>query len=111
MRDAWAGEALPDLIRMANTNKGDSFTKLWYANAIWELAGGPNVSTIIKEQAQKTAVGLWQSLNQEPIEISENSIAKISPHMKALRASTPQEYVLHYAKRKLTEAKAKGYTD
>ncbi len=33
LEDAWATEALPDLIRMADT--GDS-----YANAIWEIANG-----------------------------------------------------------------------
>ncbi len=31
LRNAWAGEALPDLIRVADT--GDGYAKLWYANA------------------------------------------------------------------------------
>ena len=34
LRDAWAGEALPALMEMAD--RGDSYAKLWYANAIWQ---------------------------------------------------------------------------
>ena len=38
LSNAWAVEAIPALIEMAD--KGDSYAKLWYANALWRLAGG-----------------------------------------------------------------------
>jgi hypothetical protein len=104
--ETWAGEALPDLIKMAG--QGDGYAKLWYANAIWKLANGASISATMRDQAIKTAINLWQSLVQRPIELSDNHKAEISPNMKPLDASTPEEYVLNYAKRKLAEAKTKG---
>jgi hypothetical protein len=106
LRDAWAGEALPDLIKIADT--GDDYTKLWFANAIWHLANGANISTATRQQATQTAVRLWQSLAQRPIRISASHHTLIVPYMWALKASTPEEYVQNYAREQLAEAKAKG---
>jgi len=107
--DADAGEALPDLIKMAG--KGDSYAKLWYANAIWHIASRASIfdaSMLVQNQAIQTAIDLWQSLVQGPIELSDNHTAEISPNMKHLGASMPEEYVLNYAKRMLNEARTKG---
>ena len=70
LSDAWAGEALPDLIKMAD--QGDSYAKLWYANAIWDIAKGVSVSGSLRRQARNTSINLWQSIVQGSIEVSEN---------------------------------------
>lgn len=104
LSDAWATEALPDLIKMAD--KGDSYAKLWYAIAIWKLAEAIRISVPLQEQARKTAINLWQSIVQGPIELSNNHKTTIIRSMKSLDTSTPEEYVLNYANRRLVAAKA-----
>ncbi|MDY0020665.1 MAG: hypothetical protein RBT47_11765 [Anaerolineae bacterium] len=100
LTSAWAGEALPALIAMAD--KGDSYARLWYANALWDLATGISTAAETHEQAIQTAVRLWRSLSQGPIELSESHRAMITPSsMNYLEAATPEEYVRNYAKRRL----------
>ncbi len=106
LRDAGASEALPSLIRMAR--KGDSYSKLWYGNAIWALANGASLSGSMREEAINAAIAVWQLLVEQAIELSDNHKAQVLPHLRSLDASTPEEYVLNYAKRQLTAARAKG---
>jgi hypothetical protein len=106
LRDAWASEALPELIKIADT--GDDYAALWYANAIWRLACGTTISTAMQGLAIQTATRLWQSLTQRPIKISASHQALIAPYMWALKASTPQEYVRNYARGQLAEAETRG---
>lgn len=101
LSDAKATEALPALIEMAD--KGDSYAKLRYANAIWCITTS---GAYVRPKAEKAAIDLWQSLVQGAIEISENHKTDISrSSMKNLEASTPEEYVLDYAVRQLERVK------
>lgn len=104
---AWAGEALPELIDMSD--KGDSYAKLWYANAIYDLALGAELSPERRQEGVKVAIELWRSVVNGPIQLTESHRAVIRPSMQYLSASTPEEYVLNYAKSKLSQAKEKGY--
>ena len=51
---AWAGEALPDLIRMCNQAEG--YAKLQYAEIIWRLATGTKTTDDIQQQAMETCL-------------------------------------------------------
>ena len=99
LTSAWAGGALPALIAMAD--KGDGYARLWYANALWDLATHCTLADDIRRQAIQTAVELWKSLIRGPIELSEGHRATIAPSLKYLEAATPEEYVRNYAKRRL----------
>lgn len=102
LRDAWASEALPSLIDLVN--KGDSLARLWYANAIWELAKSLGVHSNIREPAIKVAKDTWHSLMTEELAFSPNHRAQIiNTILPALNASTPEEYVRNYAKQELDE--------
>jgi hypothetical protein len=108
LRDAWADEALPDLMKLAH--KGDGYAKLWYANAIWQIANRPNVSAAMRKQAISTAINLWKLLVQDSEKISDDHRANISPsNIFALGASTPEEYVVNYTKSQLAEANKKSF--
>jgi hypothetical protein len=99
LRNAWAGEALPALIEMAD--KGDSYSKLWYATAIWQLANGTNIDMTLRWRARKVAVDLWQSLQTDRVELTEGHRAHIASYLPAIQASTPEEYIRRYARQKL----------
>ena len=131
--DANAGEALADLMKMAD--QGDDYAKLRYAITIGHLSEKPrelcnaikmktsllfwkkrsNCSTIDEKirsisadeqrQAMKTAAELLESLLHGAIEVSDKHKAEIYPYMSSLGASTPEEYVLNYAKHKLADVK------
>lgn len=109
--EASAGEALPDLLKMAD--KGDSYAKLRYSNAIWQLAMGADISLALKNQTAKMSVRLWQSIVEEPFQLTEKHQEEISALLNKYKsltnASTPQEYILNYAKSKLAEAREKGF--
>lgn len=79
LRDADAGEALPELIRQSKN--GDDYAKLWYANAIWDIVSRVNISVTDRKQAEAIAIEIWQSLIQGS-----------------------EEYVANYAKRRLANA-------
>ncbi len=102
LRNAHAHEALPDLIRMAG--QGDGYARLWYANAIWELGHGTGVPAGLRDQAREMSLSLWQALIEQPFELSNSHRATIAPSMKDLEASTPEEYVVNYARAKLEQA-------
>ena len=104
LRGAWAGEALPPLIELAD--RGDSYAKLWYANAIWQLANGTNIDMTLRWQARKVAVDLWQSLQTERIELTKSHEEHVRQCQGAFHASTPEEYVRIYASRQLKSAQS-----
>ncbi len=101
LRNAYAHEALPALIELAR--QGDGYARLWYANAIWDLENGTGIPASLREQATETCLEIWQALIQQPFELSNSHKATIAPSMKALEASTPEEYVVNYAKARLKE--------
>jgi hypothetical protein len=126
---ASAGEALPEMSRISEL--GDSFTKLWYANAIWDIACSGIMSPIMRERARRKSIYLWQSLLKGPIEFTadhrnkvsaivenrvqvENSIRtaresqKLHQHPTTSQTRTPEEYILDYAKSKLRESKKRN---
>jgi hypothetical protein len=95
LRYAWATEALSALIEIAD--KGDSYAKLRYADVLWDLG---NSYDIIGQRAIETAINLWQSLVQQPIELSENhkaefSSASILNEAKSKLADLKQDYAKH----------------
>jgi hypothetical protein len=102
LRNAWASEALPALIKMAD--KGDGYAKLWYANAVWHLADGSNCDMALRQEARKAAVGLWQSLQAGYIELTQAHKEHVRQYLWAFHASTPEEYVRIYASRQLKSA-------
>jgi hypothetical protein len=58
----------------------------------------------LREQAIGVAVGTWKGLIAEPVAISAEHIARVTPDaMRALDASTPEEYIKNYAESKLRE--------
>jgi hypothetical protein len=122
LRDAWADEALPELIEIAP--KGDSFAKLWYANAIWQLTRNSHISTVLRYKGKKIAIRLWQSLTFQNIQLTEKHREEIEgtltkmiqidqsyqlarsnaghlPKATLVWANTPEEYILKYAKKQL----------
>jgi hypothetical protein len=105
LNDAWAREALPNLIEMVD--KEDGLAKLYLANTIWDLASywnDPASLPSLREQAIGVAVGTWKGLIAEPVAISAEHIARVTPDaMRALDASTPEEYIKNYAESKLRE--------
>jgi hypothetical protein len=105
LRDAEAGESLPSLMAMAR--EGDGYAKLWYANAIWQLANRANISKELRIQACQVAINLWQDLVEQKFDITEDHKGKIFPYLRALDASTPEEYVINYARHRLREAVSK----
>jgi hypothetical protein len=108
LEDAEAIEALPALISMSE--QGDSLTRLWCANAIWYLAKRVRFYSTITTRAINTARDCWQTLIEQPIELSESHRESITPFvMDAFGASTPESYIINYAKRKLADYKAEGY--
>jgi hypothetical protein len=100
--NAWASEALPVLMEMGD--KGDSYAKLWYANAIWHLADGSNCDMTLRWKARNVATDLWQSLQTERIVLTQGHKEHIRPFLWAVHASTPEEYVRFYASRQLKSA-------
>ena len=127
--DTYAGESLPEMFRISEL--GDSFAKLWYANAIWHIAWGGLMSPIMRERARQKSISLWQSLLNDPIVFTDDHRKRVSEILeerteleKALQkaresrglvqrpdpslVTTPEEYILNYAKSKLRESKKRG---
>lgn len=130
LADTNAGEALPELFRLSEL--GDSFAKLWYANAIWNIACGGLMSPIMRERARQKTISLWKSLLENPTELTDEHRKKVSeivedqiqlqktiqmatasrgltPLQAIYSAKTPEEYILNYAKNKLAESKERGF--
>jgi hypothetical protein len=129
LRATDAGKALPEMFRISEL--GDSFTKLWYANAIWSIACGGIMSPIIRERARRKSISLWHSLLHDPIEFTEDhrkevfeivesraqleksiqiarEIHGIPQHPTFPQTITPDDYILDYAKSKLRESKKRN---
>ena len=100
-----AFEALPELFSLAE--KGDSFAKLTIADVIWELKDNEGIEPTLKTQSEDIALQLWNSLtNKNDVWISEAHKAEIPEEgLKNLHASTPEEYVVNGAKRKLAQSR------
>jgi hypothetical protein len=112
-----AEESLPELFRMALI--GDSFARLTFANAIWDIANGWKISPTMRELAKQKAIFLWQSLLDNPIELTDKhrtelsnrleSLARVRKNIKNLdniqQPLTPEEDIVASAKFGLANAK------
>ncbi len=112
-----AEESLPELFRMALI--GDSFARLTFANAICHIADGQKTSPAMRELAKQKAIFLWQSLLDNPIELTDKhrieiannleSQAKVRKNIKNIdniqQTPTPEEDIVASAKFGLAKAK------
>lgn len=95
LRDAYAEEALPELLRLSTL--GDSFAKLSFANTIWDIAYGGMMSPIMRERSRRKAVSIWQALLNNPIELTDSHGQIVT-----------EDYILNYARNKLEESKKRN---
>jgi hypothetical protein len=104
LEGASAIEAVPDLLAIAD--KGDSYVKLWVANAIWTISFKDDMERALQKQTRDAAMELLELIIASQVQLSENHKKAIpSEGIKNLHASTPEEYIVNYAKRLLKEAK------
>jgi hypothetical protein len=104
LEGASAIEAVPDLIAIAD--RGDSYVKLWVANAIWFISFKNDIERALQKQTRDVAIELLELIIASQVQLSENHKKAIpSEGIKNLHASTPEEYIVNYAKRLLIEAK------
>ena len=100
LRSANANEAIPALIDLCD--KGDSFAKLSFANALWELSGCGHVFfwifSSVNTKALKKAMSLWHSILDNPLRFD---IDRSFPSANVWNASTPEEYVVSFAKQQI----------
>jgi hypothetical protein len=102
LRNSWTQDVIPTLIEMAD--KGDSFAKFWFADTILWISNG----MVRNKQGRQAAIALLKSIVKGPVIISEQHRTEVDPSMMhALDASSPEEYLINYSKRKLTELKVK----
>ena len=121
---AHAFEALPELIRHADG--GDDYVRLWYANAIWQVAsshcqgrhamgsprrGGRASCCVQRRQTCGVAVSIWRDLIASPAGIEPENRKHIRPHVRSLNASTPEQYVSNYASNQLKRARKELETE
>ena len=129
LKTAGAGEALPELIKISKM--GDSLAKLWFADAIWEIALNGGMSPILQNYARQQSILLWKSLINKPIYLTDSHNLEVSDIVKTLiqintitqsdrirrglpasqnnlYATTPNEYISNYANIKLKESEKKG---
>jgi len=104
LEGADAIESVPDLLDIAD--KGDSYAKLWVAHAIWSISFKNGVDKKLQKQTLDIAVKLFESIVEGQVQLSENHRKEIPDvGMKNLGASTPEEYIVNFAKRKLEDTK------
>ena len=102
LHHSYAVEALPDLIRM--TENGDGYSKLWYANAIWDIAMSLKRAQGICEEAVNTSIQIWETLAKGDFHLTDEHVKIIIPRLIPAYAKTPEKYIVEYAKSKLSEA-------
>ena len=95
LRDAYAEEALPELLRLSTL--GDSFAKLSFANTIWDIAYGGMMSPFMREKSRRKAVFIWQALLNNPIELTDSHSQLVT-----------EDNILNYARNKLEESKKRN---
>ena len=104
LEGAYAIEAVPDLSAIAD--KGDSYVKLWVANAIWSISFKNDIDRALQKQTREAATKLLELIIASQVQLSENHKKAIpSVGIENLRASTPEEYIVNYAKSILKDAK------
>ncbi|MHB9105960.1 MAG: hypothetical protein ACYDCO_02790 [Armatimonadota bacterium] len=132
LQAARACEAVPAIAALAD--REDSYARLWCAivlrdlsavpappssppddrlavRCLWRLAGvllwlmnWAAVPGDLRKQARRTARRIYQSLAEGPVNLTERHREEIRPHLSALNASTPEEYVRNYARSELEES-------
>lgn len=90
-----AQELIPTLLEFIN--KGDSYAKFWIADTILRLSGK---SMNVNKKGRNVALQAFKELIEGKISISQENRSRITPDvMRALKATTPEEYILNYSKR------------
>ena len=103
--DAGAKEVLPRVLELAD--RGDDYARLWFAIAIWKLAGG--LAQDRRAEALAESNRILAHLVANSSHISPLHRASVTRDMlAAFDASTAEEYVANYARRKLAERKRLG---
>ena len=103
LEGAYAIESVPELIAVAE--KGDSYAKLWIANAIWTISFKNDTDKDLRKRTRDIAIRLLNSIIESQVQLSENHRNEIPiVGIKNLGASTPEEYIVNYAKHILKEA-------
>ncbi len=97
--NAHAVEAIPHLIE--NVEKGDSYAKLIFANAIHELSGCDGVDMSLQIQSHDTVIEQYQKILSTPLNITKEHEREITPLLKIVNAANAEEYVISYAKARL----------
>jgi hypothetical protein len=99
----WAYEALPTLLAM--DNYGDDYSKFWFADALAQLSSQEK-DKLMSKQAKNKAFELWTEIMESPVGITPTHRSSISVSMqKALDATSPEEYLHNYSKRKLLHSR------
>jgi hypothetical protein len=90
LRDAYAVEAIPDLLTM--TDQGDSYAKLRVAEGLWALSYWVKDRTQ-RKQTNATARKMAQAILDRPIEVSESHRIEIAK----LGGTDPKKYIILFA--------------
>ncbi len=96
-----AAEALPEILKFAS--QGDSYVRLIYANALWEISGAVTATGVSPEvigQAQQTALRLWRAIAAEPV------VLTAAWDLKPVDGVAVEEYIKTWAAAKLARAEA-----
>jgi hypothetical protein len=95
-------EVITKILRYSD--KGDGYAKLWYGEAIWQIADNP-FHPLLRIKLFKMARNLWQSLIESPFEITEEHRKEITSALIILGLKSPEEYIITFAQRYLKERK------
>src|SRR5688572_22922141 len=80
LSNADAIEAVEPIMALAQT--GDDYSKLWYANAIWNLVTRNETTIEIRVKAAKLCKMLWSTLGQGAPNIDASHLDNILPHLE-----------------------------
>jgi len=96
-----AAEALPEILKFAG--QGDSYVRLIYANALWEISGAVTATGVTPEiigQARQTAIRLWRAIVTESVVLTADS------DLKPVDGVAVEDYIKAWAAEKLARAEA-----
>ena len=101
--DARAGESLLDLIE--RSKGGDHYSKLMYANAIWNLAGEDRCPNEYSKRGKDAALALWKELSSATIQMTPEHQYKVrcQATMWSREAKTPEECIQHLAQKQIAQ--------
>jgi hypothetical protein len=85
LRFAGAAETLPQLIEWAE--KGNDSSRLQYASAIWDLSRRTLLAKDLREQAEDTAIKIWETIAaQDGVHFEKQNAESMLAAVKGLRS-------------------------